>query len=635
MIILLNTLYLCLFGLIALTIGQRLLKIIRYQASYAETLGLAYLTGFTVLVYVGVLLALLGLFKLWIILLVAAGIVTLFSRQLWQDIKLLLTKCWQWLDYLWTHKLSAVLVAGLLVLISCNYLATFAPETERDAIGYHLPESQLIVETHQLTFPLADHLFYGNLPLLMEVAYALGIVVSGIALAHALHFSLFLAGLTFVFGWGRRHYSTVTGLLMILALFGLNQVANNATTALVDAGFMLAEVIAILLSVQWLRTQQLGDVRAAGLLFGVALSIKYSPLFSITVMTGILLIYYFWNGRPDKKSFVKLLGNWFGPMLVFGGFWYLKNLLLYHNPTYPLLFGHTGYGEAEYVSLVQAIKDFVYERNISNFLSLPYLLYWNWPLYALLAIPHNLTALLSIVVVPFVALVRKQRWQNIGLLAFSLALTLYWFFVATHQARFLDTAIIMVVLLCIITLTQLTKWLRFSLLGIGLGAIVVTGLYTGTLRYGANLLYASFTEHVLQLPKVKVALGYTTVSDYLDPFLDCGYNVLTYLNEQNSNGKVLDNWSQWHSGEFKFYDQYDRLTVLPPNLSTAETTQFMQTNEIQLIYLNTTSKQDFTVLTDPVEVDYYQSRIDQENALLASAELVYEHETCQLYRIQL
>lgn len=627
------TIILLVWSIICLGIGHRILRALKWESTNAIQHSIAYLLGFGSLAYSLVLLGLFRLFNLPTILIVSVVYALLFGRTgVQQLVQLVKTGC-NFIHTSWGQSrrlLLPLLISASLILV--NYLANFAPPTARDEISYHLPEANAIMATQSLDLISDSTNFYTSIPMLLEVVYAFAILISGYALAHALHYSLWLAFCLFMFGWLKQYFGQTTAAWSIVGLFLLTQIVTTATSGLVDSGFMVLEIISLCLVIDWLHRKQLTTLGLAGAMLGLALSIKYSPLFTAGFLTMLIAV-------SNRKAWLKSL-TWFVlPAVLFGGFWYIKNLVVHHNPTYPLLFGHSGYGEAEYLSLVAAIQDFVVPRTLWNYLQIPKTFYLSWttgdqPLLSLAYDPQTVLVLLSMLSLPWLLLINKHRRVVIMLASYMIAFSLYWFFVATHQVRFLDTATIVLVILAVISITQLKPTWRWVALGLLVTVAIGTAVKYNIASYSpVQLAYASVAKRVLRADELNYIFGRIDRGTYLAPNFGCGVAALDYLETQDPTAKVLDNWTVWHDHQFKFYDERGRFISLPADLPATDVTSFMHNNSIDYIYFDSVSKTDFATSSDPFLDEHYRARVAQEQQLLDTATLEFESATCQLYKI--
>jgi len=85
--------------------------------------------------------------------------------------------------------------------------------------------------------------------------------------------------------------------------------------------------------VRWVKNQSSADLLLAATTLGILAGIKYYALFyAIMASIGIVLLAYLVIGAPAaRKSAVWILGG----LLVFGGYWYVRNIAITGTPFFP------------------------------------------------------------------------------------------------------------------------------------------------------------------------------------------------------------------------------------------------------------------------------------------------------------
>lgn len=472
-----NSLIALFLSSLALGVGASLLQRLRFAHTYSVTLGLSYLLGLGVLGNIGLLLGLIGQFKVTVVYGIFAVLFLCFSKIIYRECRLLVKAMWEFVrQMLNTSKIASAVILLMGIIVVLNYLAAFIPPLAPDEVAYHYPEAQLLATSHRLEFPHGGHYFYGNLPLSMEILSALGLLLERYAVGHILQFVMFLALVFFCFGWLRQRYTLTTAIAGAAILFGLHDILYYSTTGYVDTADVVVQAIGILLLIDWLHRREASLLMVSGLLFGFALAIKYTAVFSIGMM-GLFLTGAYLLTLPTQKrlqGYGKIVASFVVPMLVFGGFWYIKNAWLYGNPMYPLYFGHSDVDEASYQSLIAALQLFSFPRTITNYLLVPLRYYWA---YTKQLDTQSVLVLLGLLATPFAFIRQRYRRDHLLLLSYCIIYSVYWFFFATHQTRFLHLPIIILTLLGVIVVTTMTSLWRKVFVGLVLATAIGLNIY--------------------------------------------------------------------------------------------------------------------------------------------------------------
>ena len=253
-----------------------------------------------------------------------------------------------------------LLAIGLFCVCAC-----FQPPTghEWDALAYHLADPKVFLAQHRITSLPTEH--HSNFPFLMEMLYCVALLYDKFPLANLLH--LTMGGLTLVaiLGFCRRILPGQVGWIAVLILITTPVYLWECCVAYLDVAMALYVTLAAFAGAMMLETMHalqgserispergVQDARKgspqsgaeersvlerrlkewgllAGIATGFALDTKYLALVPL-VLLPLLLLYR----RVPLRPTLSLVGV----AALIGCPWYLKNILLTHNPVYPFLF---------------------------------------------------------------------------------------------------------------------------------------------------------------------------------------------------------------------------------------------------------------------------------------------------------
>ncbi|HET6864987.1 MAG TPA: hypothetical protein VFH80_03655 [Solirubrobacteraceae bacterium] len=222
-----------------------------------------------------------------------------------------------------------------------------------DSLWYHLPWAASFAQTGNvasLRFTDVEYLtpFY---PATAEMLHGLGIVLLGRDTLSP-GFNLLWLALTLLAAYciGRPRgvgAATLLGAAVALATTMMDYSQAGAAANDVVAVFFLLAAVAL-----YLNGALVLAAVAAGLAVGVKLTVL-APVLALTV--GVIAI-----APTGQRS--KTAGRWLGPLILAGGFWYLRNLIAVGNPLpwtslhgvlpapTPALQQHTGFSVAHYLT---------------------------------------------------------------------------------------------------------------------------------------------------------------------------------------------------------------------------------------------------------------------------------------------
>jgi Dolichyl-phosphate-mannose-protein mannosyltransferase len=425
--------------------------------------------------------------------------------------------------------LAAFALAGAMA--AGQFLAALAPSEAYDELAYHLPIANAIGSSHAAHQLLHASGIYGNLPSLGECLYAAALAVDGVALAHALHLAVFLAFVALAAAIVREQCGPRWAALTAIALLAYPHLTYNATTAYVDGAATAFELGALVLALRWVARDQPADLFAASLLLGLALSVKYTSLFTAALVGLVVAV------TAVRRRALRLPATAAGITLVTSAFWYVKNLIRFGNPVWPFYLGHRGVDDSTYTAFISGVHAFG-PRTLHAFLEVPWRLSGDASLVPFLA--------LSLVVLALVP--RPSR----ALAGFALVFASYWFWLATHQVRFLLTGVAASIIAVVVALAAGGRALRVAFAVAAIAAIVVaqTRIHPFSIAGVPGALAAE-----LGSPKAQYAVGLESRSAYLRRYFGCEADAVSFLAARPALSPVLMRQTAlepWFGGAVQF-----------------------------------------------------------------------------------
>jgi hypothetical protein len=465
------------------------------------------LAGFGGVGYVAAVLALLHALRWWVLVPLGIAVLVAARRDVRAHAKML---CRPGGD---RFALAGLVLAGAMAV--AQFLAALAPPEASDELAYHLPIARAIGSSHAAHQLLHAHDLYGNLPSLGECLYAAALAVDGVALVHAVHLAVLIAFVALAAAVVREQCGARWGALAAIALLAYPHLTYNATTGYVDAAATAFELAALLLALRWVARDEPADLVAASLLLGLALSVKYTSLFA-AAFVGLVVAVTAVQRRATR------LGLTAAAVAVLAcAFWYAKNLVRFGNPFWPFYFGHRTLDEHTYTDFIAGVHAFG-PRTLPAFLEVP----WQF------AGDASLVPFLALSLVALALLARPAR----ALAAFALLFTTYWFWIATHQVRFLLSGVVASILAVTIAFATGGRVLRLTFAAGALVAIVgvESHLHTFSLTAAPGALVAPFDS-----PKARYTLGLESRSAFLRLYVGCEADAVSYLDAHPALSPVL------------------------------------------------------------------------------------------------
>ncbi|HEY8316278.1 MAG TPA: hypothetical protein VIG35_05385 [Gaiellaceae bacterium] len=408
---------------------------------------------------------------------------------------------------------------GIAVIVGvANWLAALAPPVQDDELRYHLAEARSLAYTHSLHLALGHDQIYGNLPTLLETLYGEALTIDGVPLTHLVHLTLAASLIVLAAGVAKRLWGVRAAGLTVAALALYAEFIDISITGLIDSGEAAFEAGAVLLLALWAVEREDELAVGAALLIGYALATKYTAL-PMAALAAILVATICIRERAWR-----LATGLAGIAVVGCAYWYGKNLIRFGNPVYPLFLGHPHVSASDYDRFLRLVHAFG-PRKMSAFLLVPS----RFSNYA------NATAGLGMVIAPLALLARGSRRASALLLTYAAFYTTYWFWLGTHQTRFLMSAVVVTIVLASGAIGAAR-----GPLGV-LAVVVVAGTFVVGSRVHLQLFRTAPDTAVrswLSTDKSGYALGIESTSAFLHHFFGCQVDAVAELDRRRLTGTV-------------------------------------------------------------------------------------------------
>lgn len=232
---------------------------------------------------------------------------------------------------------------------------------------------------------------------------------------------------------------------------------------------------------------------------------------------------------------------------------------------------------------------------------------------------------LSIFIATFSIFIKKHRRLLTALNIYYLLYLLYWFFIATHQIRFLAPALVVSLILTAVAVSVLPKFL-YSLL--------LFGFFT-LLSLKPNV-WNSYWATKLHLTDRQYGLGNISRTEFLTRNFSCQYLVIKYLDDNDLEGAVIDNWSVWHAPSVSFFADKNHFLTYGGNLKVdaQKLKEDLLKSNIRYLYFNSEVKKIHLSNPDLLVAASRALKIPTEEYILKNSDLFYSVDNCFLYKIK-
>ena len=277
-----------------------------------------------------------------------------------------------WPDALW--------MAITLAAASLSLFTALAPETEYDALWYHLdlPRHWLAAGT-----PVDNvHEYVSLYPMTWDLLFGAALAFDGAVGARVLHWMATLAAAATAGAIATRALGQRSGWMAAAIFITAPTVFWEATTAYVDGALALHGGVAAAAIMQSARSNDRRWLLLGGLNLGIACATKHLGL---VIGASTLLPYLLWMWRHHQPRQVLLNGALVcGLMLTPPAPWYLRSWIASGNPVFPEMYSVFGarpperWSEATERGLAGFKSRFGSERSLTSTVSLP----WDMTMHA-------------------------------------------------------------------------------------------------------------------------------------------------------------------------------------------------------------------------------------------------------------
>jgi hypothetical protein len=345
-----------------------------------------------------------------------------------------------------------ILVIFGFILGCLTLLNTLTPPWDYDGLMYHLLGPMQFLEAGGF-YPDLNN-WYVNGPFSIEMLFTLGMSIGDDVIPKLLHFTFWLLFSLSSYLWARRWFSTPIGIITLALMLGVPALPIWASFAYIDIAWSLYELLAIACVLAWSRDRASQWLILAGSFTGMAMGSKYLGLFGAGIL-GLLVLYIFISEKP--RSTLPFLLNLSIPVFLFALPWYLKNILWFQNPIYPLVWGGPAWNALRLELYNAYLGSFGTGDRWVDFLSLPWNVYAQNELFGAVMNRNDIPNILFLLAPAALFLQKGRRTLVLSLLCL---LRVGVWFLGSQQLRFLLPIYPFLAMLSAITIKTLSD--RFA-----------------------------------------------------------------------------------------------------------------------------------------------------------------------------
>lgn len=421
---------------------------------------------------------------------------------------------------------------SVLVLIGMSLIyglaAALAPSVHGDDIGFRLDIAKHYAAAHRII--QLPYIPQSGLPILMEMLYAVALLLCGPTLANLMHFSMGVLTVLAVYTFARELWHRPAGLVAAAVVASAPAIGWLSTVAYAEMGSALYQILAVLLLVEWLRSRRDGSLLGVGVMCGVALGISHSALITTAFVGLVLLARLFCREIMQPKACVSAEDRAAGrraltvlstSVVAAALPWYLHSWWATGSPVYPYCAGMLHHPEIAEAFRQSGTAKATTDYGLAALLKLP------WTVTMCGGAFGGVLGPTALAVIP--ALLWIERWPSaVKILMGYAAFFLFWWWIFVPELRFLVPAFAVCAVAAgwtyhAVASGQSNRILRCGYTGLVLAALVLTRIDAGT-----NITESSQTNWL----RFQVGVGTLDETTYISRELGGTWDVIQYIDDK-------------------------------------------------------------------------------------------------------
>ena len=362
--------------LISIALGQKILKLMGIKLPDLEGFIFSLPLGLAILAYTTFFLGVIGLLYKSIFISILLLLFILLIKDITKIILVLFQSVKNLKNIIKKLRFNffTFLLLFLLLFVVLNFIISFSPPWNVDALSYHLAVPKIYIENHQIIY--LPYNYFSNFPSLVDFINLIGLLLQNGILSNLFAYALSVTLVLAIYSFCKKFFNTRIAILASLIFYSFPVVIEFVSTAYIDIQVALFIFLSIysLFMYFTLKKNQLLILSSIFIGLGIA-----SKIFAVIAFIGILilLIYtLFLRLAKNKLNFQ----NIFFKVLVFSLIvfiilmpWLIKSYFFTGNPVWPFFndFFDGKYWDKEHQEYY-SIRQLGRELSIINYIRLPW-----------------------------------------------------------------------------------------------------------------------------------------------------------------------------------------------------------------------------------------------------------------------
>lgn len=311
------------FLLVGYTLGRAMFN------NFDRDIALDTVTGWAILGFLMMLIALLGYFRPLLLCAILTIIITLCLLSITMRKPLRFNRPSLILRSNFFNTPTVVTFTGILLYFILLFYISLYPITEWDAISYHLPVAkEFTSQSRIISMPFIRFPVH---PQLVELFFSLGLFFNNPSFVNAIQYAMTILLTVLIYSFAQRYLNKVIGLFSVSIFLSSPIVAKLAVVPYVELNTALFCFSAFYVMYIWITEKKLKYSLLSAFFWGLALGSKYySILFFLASFLSTILIF----GKEIKFSHIVLFlllsiliaSPWYFRNRIYSGDWLFPSI---------------------------------------------------------------------------------------------------------------------------------------------------------------------------------------------------------------------------------------------------------------------------------------------------------------------
>ncbi len=387
---------------------------------------------------------------------------------------------------IWQLKVPLLVIAPFLPAV---FVKASLPPYYADEMAYQFipPYFRDLIDVWRF-----DGGLYSNVPQLFNTFFNLVFALTKTySIVRLYHFLILVTAISYTYLKLKVYFGRLVAFLFVFTFFSLPiDLVLISTLGYVDVATFSFILIGTINMTDLLFSKKIEPFFLSVVFWAMALGTKYTAvtIFVTSTTTFLTVIFIAYKSILPKLVFSKTLLKCVILFVLFGGYWYLKNLIAYGNPIYPFLLPCLRYAQ---FCETQAVNFFAWTTPITL---------RNIPGIIKELLPANFPLQTALLVAPTLAFLNRNPKTKIFSLILSLTMILEFLLLKQFSGfypRYQQHLQLLMLLLITIQVANTYRWQTMNFMAKGYYLIIfcyISASYISTIFYTNSLKFVNWTE---------------------------------------------------------------------------------------------------------------------------------------------